>query len=134
LYTLCLNLDKINRPSLLRWAIGFLFSSYFSTSKASPNDAEIVIVIIIVVGEAVIGLHGDGIIAQRTYFGGAFFLLENNNPMPSASAMQSPKLINKWRELNLCWYMNPPLSWICRGCWRRRWIAHSLRREASRSG
>jgi hypothetical protein len=60
-------IDKINRPSLLRWAIGFLFCSYFSTSKASPNDWEIVIVVIvIIIGEAVIGLHGDGIIAQRT--------------------------------------------------------------------
>jgi hypothetical protein len=70
---LCLNLDKINRPSLLRWAIVFLFCSYFSTSKASPNDSGIVIIIIIVVGEAVTGLHGDGIIAQRSYFGGGFF-------------------------------------------------------------
>jgi hypothetical protein len=66
-------IDKINRPSLLRWAIGFLFCSCFSTSKASPNGSEIVIVIIIVVGEAVIVLHGDGIIAQRPYSGGAFF-------------------------------------------------------------
>ena len=62
-------IDKINRPSLLRWAIGFLFGSYFSSSKASPNDSEIVIVIIIVIviGEAVEALHGDGIIAQRHY-------------------------------------------------------------------
>jgi hypothetical protein len=47
----------------MRWAIGFLFFSYFSTSKASPNDSEIVIVVIIVIGEAVEVLHGDGIIA-----------------------------------------------------------------------
>jgi hypothetical protein len=55
----------------MRWAIGFLFRSYFSTSKASPNDSEIVIVIIIVIGEAVEALHGDGIIAQRVHFGSA---------------------------------------------------------------
>jgi hypothetical protein len=68
-------LDKINRPSLLRWAIGFLFCSYFSTSKASPNDSKIVIVvIIIVISEAVDILHSDGIIAQRHYSGGVFFL------------------------------------------------------------
>jgi hypothetical protein len=46
-------IDKINRPPLLRWAIGFFFRSYFSTSKASPNDLRIVIVVIIIVGEAV---------------------------------------------------------------------------------
>jgi hypothetical protein len=66
-------IDKINRPSLLRWAIGFLFFSYFSTSKASPNDSEIVIVVIIIVGEAARVSHGDGIIAQRLYFGSVFF-------------------------------------------------------------
>jgi hypothetical protein len=63
---------KINRPSLLRWAIGFLFCSYFSTSKASPNDSGIVTVVIIIVDEAVRVLHSDGIIAQRTYFVSAF--------------------------------------------------------------
>jgi hypothetical protein len=36
---------------------------YSSTSKASPNDAEIVIVIIII-GEAKLKFHGGGIIAQ----------------------------------------------------------------------
>jgi hypothetical protein len=44
-------IDKINRPSHLRRAIGFDLR-YLSTSKASPNDTGIVIiVIIIVVGE-----------------------------------------------------------------------------------
>jgi hypothetical protein len=40
--------------------------TYLSTSKASPNDSEIVIVVIIivVVGKAKLVLHGDGIIAQ----------------------------------------------------------------------
>jgi hypothetical protein len=38
---------------------------YSSTSKASPNDAEIVIVIIIVIiGEAKLVFHSGGIIAQ----------------------------------------------------------------------
>jgi hypothetical protein len=67
-------IDKINRPSLLRWAIGFLLRTYFSTSKASPNDSKIVIiVIIIVVGEEMQVLHSDGIIAQRHFFGSASF-------------------------------------------------------------
>jgi hypothetical protein len=46
---------KINRPSRLRWAIVFDLI-YPSTSKASPNDIRIVIiVIIIVIGEEVSG-------------------------------------------------------------------------------
>ncbi|MBI5352007.1 MAG: hypothetical protein HZB50_05160 [Chloroflexi bacterium] len=40
--------------------------SYLSTSKASPNDTGIVIIIvIIIIGEVEIGLHSGGIIAQR---------------------------------------------------------------------
>jgi hypothetical protein len=66
--------DKINRPSLLRWAIGFLLGTYFSTSKASSNDSKIVIVVIIIVGETVEVLHNDGIIAQRHYFRSVFFM------------------------------------------------------------
>jgi hypothetical protein len=51
----------------------FPFRTYFLTSKASPNDGEIiVIVVIIIVDEAKLMLHGVGIIAQRVYLGGAF--------------------------------------------------------------
>jgi hypothetical protein len=47
----------------LRRAIGFDFS-YLSTSNASPNDTEIVIIfIIIIIGEVVVAGHGGGIIA-----------------------------------------------------------------------
>jgi hypothetical protein len=43
----------------------FPLKTYFLTSKASPNDSQIVIVvIIIVIGEAKLMLHSDGIIAQ----------------------------------------------------------------------
>jgi hypothetical protein len=43
----------------------FPFRTYFSTSKASPNDLTIVIVVvIIVIGEAMYFFHIDGIIAQ----------------------------------------------------------------------
>jgi len=57
--------DKINRPSLFALGDWFSLRTYFSTSKASPNDAEIVIiVIIIVIGEAKLVLHICGIIAQ----------------------------------------------------------------------
>ena len=48
----------------MRRAIGFDLS-YLSTSKASPNDLGIVvIVIIIVIGEVVAVAHDGGIIAQ----------------------------------------------------------------------
>jgi hypothetical protein len=63
--------DKINRPS---WRLGatlgdsFAFRISFSISKASPNDSEIVIiVVIIVIGEAKCVLHIGGIIAQTVY-------------------------------------------------------------------
>jgi len=53
----------------------FPVSTYFSTSKASPNDSEIVIVvIIIVIGEAKLVLHIGGIIAQRFYLGRGFLV------------------------------------------------------------
>ncbi|MCB9112643.1 MAG: hypothetical protein H6634_15460 [Anaerolineales bacterium] len=53
-----------NRPSRSRRAILFDLS-YPSTSKASPNDFGIVIiVIIIVIGEVVVIEHRGGIIAQ----------------------------------------------------------------------
>jgi len=42
----------------------FPLRTYFSASKASPNDSEIVIVVIIVIGEAKLVLHIGGIIAQ----------------------------------------------------------------------
>jgi hypothetical protein len=61
------DIDKINRPSRLRRAIGFDLS-YSSTSKASPNDTEIVIIIIII-GEVVDFEHCGAIIAQSYLFG-----------------------------------------------------------------
>ncbi len=63
------DVDKINRPSRLRRAILFdLF--YSSTSKASPNDTGIVIIIIIIIGEVKLVFHNGGIIAQ-TYLSSA---------------------------------------------------------------
>jgi hypothetical protein len=56
------DVDKINRPSRLRRAIGFDLS-YSSTSKASPNDTGIVIIVIIIIGEVVVAGHSGGIIA-----------------------------------------------------------------------
>jgi hypothetical protein len=42
----------------------FPLRTYFLTGKASPNDSEIVIVVIIGIGEAQLVLHNGGIIAQ----------------------------------------------------------------------
>jgi hypothetical protein len=53
----------------------FLIKTYFLTSKASPNDSKIVIVVIIIVfGEAESVLHIGGIIAQTCYLDRAFLL------------------------------------------------------------
>ncbi|MBK8822892.1 MAG: hypothetical protein IPN58_09875 [Anaerolineales bacterium] len=46
-YFVVKDLYKINRPSRLRRAIGFDLSD-LSTSKASPNDTGIVIIVIII--------------------------------------------------------------------------------------
>jgi len=58
--------DKINRPSWRRGAtLGdwFLFRTCFLSSQASPNDFEIVIVVVRI-GEAdLVMLHSDNIIA-----------------------------------------------------------------------
>jgi hypothetical protein len=102
--------DKINRPSLLRWAIGFLLRTYYSSSKASPNDLKIVIIVIIIVSEAIWVSHGDGIIAQRYYFGGVFLPRENSQSMPAAMAKVTSMSIRKKTKLKFLCYTNPPLS------------------------
>jgi hypothetical protein len=62
----------------------FLLRTYFLTSKASPNDSEIVIVvIIIVIGEAQVVSHDGGIIAQTVYLDRVFLLA-----------------LNKWQQCN----------------------------------
>lgn len=50
MFSVVKDLDKINRPSRLRRAILFDLD-YLSTSKASPNDSRIVIIIIIAIGK-----------------------------------------------------------------------------------
>ncbi|HEY9527625.1 MAG TPA: hypothetical protein VIR02_11105, partial [Anaerolineales bacterium] len=64
-------LESGNRQNKSPFAIAlgdwFPLRTYFSTSKASPNDSEIVIVVIIVIGEAQLVLHMGGIIAQTAY-------------------------------------------------------------------
>ena len=68
-YFVVKDLYKINRPSRLRRAIGYDFSTS-STSKASPNDTGIVIIIIIIIGEVkIVGFeHRGEIIAQSFLF------------------------------------------------------------------
>jgi hypothetical protein len=55
----------------------FPFRTYFLTSKASPNDRGIIVMIVVViVGEANCMLHSAGIIAQTFYLGRVFWLRE----------------------------------------------------------
>ncbi|HAX70885.1 MAG TPA: hypothetical protein DCY14_14830 [Anaerolineae bacterium] len=54
-----------NRPALSRRAIWFRIF-YSSTSKASPNDTAIVIIIVIV-GKLDAGVHRSRIIAQSRF-------------------------------------------------------------------
>jgi hypothetical protein len=56
----------------------FLLKTYFLTSKASPNDLMIVIVIIIVIGEVRLVLHIGGIIAQTLYLDRGFLPRKNS--------------------------------------------------------
>jgi hypothetical protein len=52
----------------------FPLRTYFLTSKASPNDSGIVIVvIIIVIDEAQLVLHMGGIIAQTVYLDRVYY-------------------------------------------------------------
>jgi hypothetical protein len=74
-------LDSVYRQNKSPFAIAlgdwFRFKTEFSTSKASPNDSRIVIVvIIIVIGEAKLVLHIGGIIAQ---FPRISIIFENQN-------------------------------------------------------
>jgi len=58
----------------------FPLRTYFLTSKASPNDSKIVIiVIIIVIGEAQMVLHIGGIIAQTVYLARSLFALKKDS-------------------------------------------------------
>jgi hypothetical protein len=55
-------------PNAIAEGDWFPLRTYFLTSKASPNDSKIVIIIvIIIVGEAKFVLHIGGIIAQTIY-------------------------------------------------------------------
>jgi len=55
--------DRQNKsPSAVALGDWFLLGSYFLSSKASPNDSGIVIIVIII-GEAKFLLHIGGIIA-----------------------------------------------------------------------
>jgi hypothetical protein len=70
----CLAVDRQNKsPFAIALGDWFRFRTYFLTSNASPNDSEIVIIVIIVIGEAKFVLHIGGIIAQTNYLGRVSF-------------------------------------------------------------
>jgi hypothetical protein len=57
------NFRQNKSPFAIALGDWFPLRTYFLTSKASPNDT--VIIVIIIVSEAELVLHSDGIIAQR---------------------------------------------------------------------
>jgi hypothetical protein len=80
----------------------FPIRTYFLTSKASPNDTGvIVIVIIVVIGEAELIWHSDGIIAQTLYLGRVFWVREKNQPDRKPTTSPIPKLIIRKKGLIL---------------------------------
>jgi hypothetical protein len=58
-----LDLYKINRPSRLRWAIGFYFSCRHLVKLRPTIDQIVIIVIVVIIGGANFKFHGGGIIA-----------------------------------------------------------------------
>lgn len=56
----------------------FPLRTYVLTSKASPNDSEIVIVVIIIIGEAQSVFHMGGIIAQTAHLDRVPFATKEN--------------------------------------------------------
>jgi hypothetical protein len=69
----CLAADIQNKsPFAVALGDWFLLRTYFLSGKASPNDLKIVIVVVIVIGEAQLVLHIGGIIAQTLYLDRVF--------------------------------------------------------------
>jgi hypothetical protein len=78
----------------------FPLRTYFLTSKASPNDTGIIIVvIIIVIGKAELILHGDGIIAQ-TYSSGTDLMRPTIHPSTPARIVPKIESGSKTGRLN----------------------------------
>jgi hypothetical protein len=62
------NFRQNKSPFAIALGDWFPLRTYFLTSKASPNDTVIIVIIVaIIVSEAKLVLHSDGIIAQRFY-------------------------------------------------------------------
>jgi hypothetical protein len=60
--------------------------TYLLTSKASPNDSGIVIIVVIIVGEAKFELHIGGIIAQTIYLNRVTLLRSRPCGLPQSQA------------------------------------------------
>jgi len=70
--TFVVNHRQNKSPFAIALGDWFPLRTYFSTSKASPNDSKIVIIVIII-GEAKFVLHIGGIIAQTSCLSRGFF-------------------------------------------------------------
>jgi|SRR5688500_2567530 hypothetical protein len=83
----------------------FPLRTYFLTGKASPNDSEIVIVVIIGIGEAQLVLHNGGIIAQTACLDRVFFILSFVEPGRSLLSCEHFQYsARQLLDLNSCLY------------------------------
>jgi hypothetical protein len=64
----------------------FALRTYFLTSQASPNDSRIIVIVIIVIGEAQLVFHSVGIIAQTLYLSRGFLPCEWIQPRITENA------------------------------------------------
>ena len=90
----------------------FPFRTDFLTSKASPNDRGIIVivVIIIVIDEADLVFHVGGIIAQRFYLGRPLLRLANSQPTIEDAPIPRARFTSKNERLNSLRYAKPPSS------------------------
>ena len=88
-------------PSAIALGDWFPLRTYFLISKASPNDKWIIVIVVIIVGEAKLIWHGVGIIAQRDYLKRVFLLCDNKKPRVIAKPSPSHKFIKKKKRLKV---------------------------------
>ena len=58
------DVDKINRPPLLRWAIRLTCSNCLLARLRPTIHSIVIVIIIVIIREAYSGFHNGGIIAQ----------------------------------------------------------------------
>ena len=96
--------DSRQNKSPFAVALGDWFSlrKYFLTSRASPNDTEIVIIVMIIVGDAQLVRHDGGIIAQRQVYARVFFQRAYSQPESAATTRPVARLTRRDVVSNSC--------------------------------